>query len=140
MTALNKKGQLSLEYMILLAAFFSALLIFMPLLINIQSLGIFAEDVKSAELFLSNIKNSADALLLFGNGSKKSLESPILTSWTISSSQNKLFLKVKSTEPPKEKLLEIELNEPISIEEKTFENSISLVLQKESDIISLTYH
>lgn len=100
-----QKAQVSLEYLIVLAALISVILVFMPLIIETQKAGIFALDVMKAESFSKSFANSLSEMRLLGEGTKKVFELEPLGVWEISCEKGILTLKVKSREIKNEKIL-----------------------------------
>lgn len=131
------KGQLSLEYIIILAAFFSFLALLFPQLERVFYAGIFSTDVKNAENFLHSFENSARLLSVLGEGSEQRISARIFTSWEIYLEGNKLIVLVKSKELGKEKKLSAELNAGISMQKISGTGGISLKLVKGSRGISI---
>ncbi len=129
------KGQLSLEYLILLAAFLSFLLFLLPYLNTIYHLGIFSADVKNAENFLQSFANSASSLSILGEGLEQSISARILTGWEIYAEGNELFVVVRSSELDKTKQLSTALNTEISMPRLEKEGELDLKLIKNGSSI-----
>lgn len=132
-------GQLSLEYIIILAAFFSFLFFFMPSLYRLYHLAEFSMDVRNAEAFVNSFSNAVNSLAAFENGSEKEQESRILTSWTIYSEGKTIFVVVKSNVLGKSKTLSAEMNAPIQIQRAAHSGRVKIKLKKEQNIISAEY-
>ena len=65
------RGQISLEYMIVLSALFSVILVFMPMISETYDAGLFAVDVLNAKQFSNDFSNSLSELNFFSDGARK---------------------------------------------------------------------
>jgi uncharacterized protein (UPF0333 family) len=87
---LEEKGQLSLEFLIILAAFFSILLLVLPFLIQAYDLAELGLNRKTAEIFLSEVKGKTSQLNLLSDGSCFELKVTPIQPWEIEFDNNNL--------------------------------------------------
>ena len=127
-----QKGQLSLEYLILLGAFLSFLLFLLPHINTVYRLGIFSSDVRNAENFLYRFSTSVNSLSILGEDSEQRIDAKIFTTWEIYAQGNELVVVVKSTKLGKTKKLSVELNTAISMQRLEKEGELNLLLTKNS--------
>jgi len=89
------KGQLSLEYLILLAAALSAFALLLPLLNQTYETGLFALDCANAKSFANCLHQSSEELSMQADGSIKTLEASPVGEWVFSSMGKHLLLEVQ---------------------------------------------
>ena len=108
------KAQVSLEYLLLLGAFFSFLLLFFPLLQQTYYAGIFAFDVRAAQSFSDSFQSSVREFSVLGDGSKRILEASPATEWKIEAEKNILKIEIFQEKLKKKKEIKRELVHPVS--------------------------
>jgi hypothetical protein len=106
---IKSHGQITFEFLIITAAFFSFMLIILGPLENALDTAIFAADAISAENFAQRLGSGAESLSLMGEGSSKRFESGVLTKWHIFSDSGKLFVEVTSEKLGKEKKFPVDI-------------------------------
>lgn len=133
----DSSGQISLEFLILLAAFLSMLALFVPILNNAYELGKFGLESINAKNFSQNFRQKIEQLSILGNNSKFEIEANPSTEWKINSSGKKFFIKLGNNFLNEEKVFSEEL--PIEIDfpsESIFEKTV-FVLKKIDGNISI---
>ena len=88
------KGQLSLELLLLAAAFFSFLILLLPAIREVLDTGSGGVDAKAAELFLTRANNAAERLQAFGEGSAEEVGSFALNEWKLSAEDGKIGVEI----------------------------------------------
>ena len=134
---LHSRAQLSLEYMLLLAAFFSALLVLMPAIASLHANAVFASDVQNAQNFMNGLESASEKMLILGNGSQLALTAKVLTAWELGISGPKAILKVRSESIGKSKTIEAELATPFELSQKTFTSGFRLLLKNENGKLTI---
>lgn len=134
-----QKAQVSLEYLIVLAALISVILVFMPLIIETQKAGIFALDIIKAESFSKSFADSISEMQFLGEGTKKVFEVEPLGIWEIECNNGILTLKVKSREIKNEKVITQAFSSPSNKLKCSFsvENRAYLTIEKNHSGISV---
>ncbi len=125
----SSSGQLSLEFTLLLAAFFSFLLVLLPAMQQALELGTEGIDLKAASLFLDRAKNVAERLNAFGEGSSETVEGFALHDWRFSAT-GKNLLQVELGETANPKTLTAELPVEIMLAERTVNGKFALRLTR----------
>src|SRR3989344_3181344 len=92
----TRKGQITFEYLLITAAFFSFMLLLLGPLEKALDTAVFSLDVLYAESFAEELNYASKSLSLLGEGSTKKVESKILTNWRIFSDASGLVLEVSS--------------------------------------------
>ncbi len=136
-TWLNSRAQLSLEYMLLLAAFFSAIMVFMPVIAGLHANAVFASDVHNAQNFMGGLESASGKMLILGSGSQIALNAQVLTSWELSISGTKALLTIKSGNIGKNKTIEAELAAPLELGKKTFDSGFTMLIKNENGKITI---
>ncbi|MFH1586421.1 MAG: hypothetical protein ABID38_01030 [Candidatus Diapherotrites archaeon] len=131
------RGQLSLEYIILLAAFFSCLLFLVPAINNTVQAAKFGLDVRNAEHFIDDLKLGIERMNVLGDGSSLQISSNVINQWELKNENMKLILIVESSELGRGKKLEREVNANFSLLPFRAENEIRLKLEKNSGKVSV---
>jgi len=135
---MKAKGQLSFEYLIVLSAFLSALLIMAPFINKVFDLGKHYFEVAQAKSFLLKLKSKADELQMFGQESRIELKVNAWHEWILFGKEKKLFLKIKGDKWIKDTKLEEELPANIIVDFKNgLKGLVFLELTKTSDGIHL---
>src|SRR3989344_8728188 len=99
----NSSGQITFEYLLITAAFFTFMLVLLGPLEQALDTAIFSMDVISAEHFSERIALSSESLSMLGIGSSKKMESRVLTEWHIYRGAENAFLEVSSAKLGKTK-------------------------------------
>ncbi|MBS3057561.1 MAG: hypothetical protein J4415_02930 [Candidatus Diapherotrites archaeon] len=136
---LHSRAQLSLEYMLLLAAFFSALLVFMPVIAGLHANAVFASDVQNAQNFMNGLESASEKMLILGSGSQLALTARVLTLWQLNINGTKATLVLTSESAGKSKTFETELAVPLELDQKTFTSGFSMLLKNENGKITIAY-
>lgn len=131
------KAQVSIEYLLLLAAFFSFLLLIVPSMGGVYNAGIFGLDARNARSFLNSFESSVKRLSLFGDGSEEIVSAKILTLWRVYSDGEKIFVFVESSELAKSKELSAELSLPVKLNARDYTGEINILLRKQNGRISV---
>src|SRR3989338_5554173 len=134
---LHSRAQLSLEYMLLLAAFFSALLVFMPVIAGLHANAVFASDVQNAQNFMNGLESASEKMLILGSGSQLALTARVLTLWQLNINGTKATLVLTSESAGKSKTFETELAVPLELGQKTFTSGFSMLLKNENGKITI---
>lgn len=117
------RAQVSLEYMIVLSALFSVILIFMPMLSETYDAGLFAIDVLNAKQFSNDFSNSLSELNFFSDGAKKTFEINPLNTWALKCKNKILTIKITNSKTSHEKVITCKIPDNITfnslISEKT---------------------
>ncbi len=131
-----RRAQLSLEYLLLLSAFFSVLLLLMPLIQQSYALALFGLDVRQAVSFSKEFAETAAQLSVLADNSALSIEARPLHEWTVSAKGKKLVVSLRSESLGKTKTIETTLV-PDLFFEKSFREKTTLVLKKENAVLTI---
>lgn len=135
------QGQASIEFLLVLAVFFSFLAFILPSLGRVYEAGVFAMDSRAAELFLWKAEAAAGELQNFGEDSSAEVEAEPLGKWEISARGREIFVTVESEELGKRKELSAEMPAEIifSGRAKTLEGKFKIALVKSGGKISAKF-
>ena len=92
----GRRGQLSIEYLILSAAFLAFLLLLLGPLEQAFDAAVFSIDVIAAEKFSGDLSVALRELNLSGTGSSKSLSAKALANWQLTCNPDGVTLEVFS--------------------------------------------
>lgn len=127
-------GQLSIEFLLVLASFAAAFLLLVPLMNASFELGIYSLDVIKAKAFLSNLENALQKNALFDSetviSAKPSLE------WLFEAKNSKAFIEVRSAKLGKSKTLSIILPFDLSYGKSVFSKKISFTVKDKKLIVN----
>ena len=123
------RGQLSLEYLLLLCAFFSAFLLVLPAASEAFNASLFAMDVSNAKAFLHDFRECIEKLSVLGDGSIVSIEARPLNEWKLAVSGAKAELDVLG-EDGNRKLLSLAFSAHIAQFSETISSPKTLLLAK----------
>jgi hypothetical protein len=130
------KGQLSIEYLLLLAAFLSFIACIIPLFGTIYNIAVFGIDCNAGKDFLNSVASASGELMLFGEGSERTVESKILTFWELKKEGNVLFLAVNNSALGKQKIFSRKVSENIELKKMAFSEKATLkLLRKENSVL-----
>lgn len=130
------KAQLSLEYLLLLSAFFSVLLLLMPLVQKTYALALFGFDVRQAVSFSKEFAETVAQLSVLSDNSSLSIEARPLHEWAVSAKGKKFAVSVRSESLGKTKTIETTLVSDLFFE-KVFSEKTTLVLRKENALLAI---
>jgi len=131
------RGQTSLEYLLVIAAFLSFLLLIVPHMGRVYSAGVFGLDVRNAESFLVSLEGCAGRLSVYGEGSEEILSAKIMTQWEAYCRGNEIFVVVHSSELGKSKELSRELPSGVNFAGGNYAKEINLAIMKRNGKISI---
>lgn len=135
----SEKGQLSLEFLLLMAGFLSILLLFMPLMNQAYNLGIFGIESVNAKNFAESFSQKTGELNFFADNSVMELEANPFAEWIVSVDKNTVSVKIENTELNVEKIFSEDLAVSIdSFSEKISKKTV-FVLKKADGKISITH-
>lgn len=134
----SKKAQASLEFLIVLVAFFSLLLLFTPTITKLHYTGLLALEKKKAETFAVSLQQTLKEFSLLANGSKKSLAVKASIPWEISLTGNHLQLELHSRELNKTAALNYSLAFPVNSLQVTCTKECVFEIEKQHNTIQLT--
>jgi len=135
----SEKGQISLEFLILMAAFLSAMLLFVPIANNAYNLGIFGIESAKAKNFAKELKQKIEEMEFLGNNSRIEITANPATKWIVSIENKKIEIKIENDFLEEEKTIEEEFEielEPAKIE-KSINSKTIFALEKADNRISL---
>jgi len=92
---MQNSGQLSLEYLILLAAALSAFAVLLPLLSQTYDAALFGLDCASARSFANGLQHSIADMSIQADGASKILEASPVGQWRLSSKEKELAIEVQ---------------------------------------------
>ncbi len=131
-------AQVSLEYMIVLSALFSVILVFMPMISETYDAGLFEIDVLNAKNFSNNFSNSLSELNFFSDGARKTFEINPLNTWEIECKNQVLKITITNSENSNEKIITSTIPDNITctltISEKT-----KITIEKQFSKISVKH-
>ena len=90
------RAQLSLEYLLLLAACFAAFALLLPAAHNVYSSALFALDSKAAGLFAQQMQACVSEMRFLGDGSTMAVSARPLTAWLIQGDNDSLLVSVEA--------------------------------------------
>ncbi|MDD4128177.1 MAG: hypothetical protein PHY04_00370 [Candidatus ainarchaeum sp.] len=122
----NAKGQVSLEYLLIVTAFFSILLIVLPIAVNTMDSFLFASDDLTAKSIVSELNENISLMNFLGEGSSRVFDYSPLKGLTIYSIGSKLIIQTESNN------FEVETFSPQLIQKTFFDSKFSITLKKSS--------
>ena len=134
---MNSNGQVSLEFLLLLAGFFSVLAIIIPASINLFEVSIFALDARNASIFSEQLSSAIEELSILEDGSMKTLFLNPLLEWRIVSQNNKIVIEVIDEKIGKQKSFIFESNENLSEFNENFSSKSRIIVEKVDGVISV---
>ncbi len=136
----SSRGQLSLEYLILLAAVLAVFAMLLPLLGSIYSHGLFALDSINAKQFTASLQQHANEMQFQADGAIASFSVLPFTKWNIHSTAEQFFVTVPDPEgKPKE--FAVDFPNEIELQPATLskEKETNFVMQKQLGEITLEH-
>lgn len=129
------RGQITFEYLLITAAFFSFMLILLGPLEQALDTAIFSIDVISAENFSERILSASKSLSMLGEGSTKKIGSSVLTKWRLFKDSGGVFLEVTSTKLGKVKKFPIQISADFT--EMSFTKNAFIILTTDENGLSI---
>src|SRR3989338_8031459 len=91
---MRRKGQLSLEFLILASALLAFFAVFASAFSGIKDSALTVIDVRNAKAFSSEANEKAQALALLGDGSEKPVSANAVSEWRLEAGASKTFIAV----------------------------------------------
>lgn len=129
----NQRGQSSLEYLLLVTAFFSILGIILPIASSTVDSFLSASDDLLAKSINDELNENISLMSFLGDGSVKIFEYSPVKSISFSSSETKLNILTES------KSFEVETNFFQVIPKNSFEKTFFIILEKTSKGIKVSF-
>jgi len=127
------QAQLSLEYLLLLAAFFACLLFLVPAINNTLKIAEFGLDVRNGEQFVNELEAGIERMQILGEGSSVTISGRAINNWELKKELGKIVLIVGSSELGREKEIEREVNAEFFISDMKIKKEINLKLEKNGE-------
>jgi hypothetical protein len=128
-----KRAQTTIEYLIVLTAFFSVLLLFVPLIEKIYSKSIELIEVKNAENFLETLDFKVQELFLMEKSSTIKINFSHSFEWFLFYENQQLVLQIIFEE--KNRVLTKKVLYPIKVDSIPLTLSKTVLLVKEDDLV-----
>ncbi len=132
----ERKAQLSLEFLLILAAFILALSVSTPLAVKTTKTALFALEAQRAKSFLSDYSNAAFYADIYADGTVKQIKSNAVNEWFFRAGNGNAELTLSSKSL--EKTITINSKIPFTVTpfSHSLNDSFTLRLKKESGKIS----
>lgn len=129
------KAQVSLEYLLLLAALLSVFSVFLISAGNLYQLGLFAVDTRNAQVFSDQLENQIDLLGLLSDGSKKELPASPVSEWEIFYENGFVNVMVENKKLEQSKTFSFPTTSKIRIINSKIGFGEKVILEKKSGIV-----
>ena len=129
----NQRGQSSLEYLLIVTAFFSILGIVLPVSFNTVDSFLSTSDELLIKSISEEMKENISLMSFLGEGSFKTTEYSPVKSISFSSSGSKLIISTQS------KSIEVETNYFQIIPKTSFEKKFSITLLKTNNGVKISF-
>ncbi len=136
---LSRKGQLSLEYLLILLGAIACFAILLPLLNSIYLLGLFALDSANAKQFTYSMQQQVDEMLFQADGASIQLKARPFTQWNIKGSEERLFVAVLGPDNRKKSFI-VRFPNKIGLFDLDLIGEKDFVLRKDSGKTLLEYN
>lgn len=130
-------GQVSLEYLLLLACIFSIFAALLPLVVNVFDLCLFGLDVISARDFSSSLEQAVWDVSFQGTGSVFAVSARPVGEWLVRSSGKTLFVEV--TGLGHSKVFSVEFPNDVGFFRKSFSSESVFFVSRVSGKVLLEY-
>lgn len=127
---MKAKAQISLEYLILLAGFFSVLALIIPQTIKLFEISVFVLDAKNASAFSQEIFAAINELSILEDGSIKTISFNPLLEWNISSQNNAVQIEVIDEKIGRQKFFSVQTSTEMFSFNQNFSAKSSIKLSK----------
>ncbi len=134
----GQRGQISLEYLLVLAAALSITLFLLAPLKAAYLTSLFVLDAKNASSFLDELESSAEQLCILGEGTTRTLRGEPITKWRLENNSPEISLTLESEELEETKTLTAELCLPTENFSISAEEKFSISLERKNSLISIT--
>jgi len=135
-----QRGQLSLEYLLLLLAVFAVFSFLVPLLTKVYNVALFGLDSANAKQFTQSIASAVDEMRFLSDGSAKSIVAKPFTSWVVSSNGKGFTVTVKSEPLAAEKQFVVALPNKLDLQELSFQGSMLFLVKKSGGTVLIEYN
>jgi len=133
---LERKAQLSLEFLLVMAAFILALSVFTPLAVKTTKTALFAIEAQRAKSFLSDYSNAAFHADIYADGTVKQIKSISVHEWFLRVENGNAELSLSSESLKKTVALNSKIPFTVTPSNHSLHGSFILKLKKEFGKIS----
>ena len=130
---MNSTAQVSLEWLLLAAAFLALFAVLLPAFQLVAEAGFWGLEVAKAKSFADSFQQKTVLLNALGNGSRMVMRVSTGMPWIIKTEENRLEVWVLENE--REKRFERQLSFPAISTEFEVVGSVQLVLQKQNNVL-----
>ena len=134
-----QRAQLSLEYLILLAAVLAVFSLLLPLLGQAYHASLFGLDSVNAKQFIQSLESTAQEMRFLADGSAKRIDASPITEWSVSCSGKNLGLTVKSSALQEEKRFSAQLPNGIQLQPSSFTEPTAFLIRKAGGRVLIEY-
>lgn len=129
------RAQVSLEFLILFAAFLAFLLVWIPLINNFKKASEFGIGVRYAELFISDLKNSVNEVCVLGSGNKRIINMNIMGNGILYAENKSIFLFLEVN--GEEKTFEERVKCEVELNRMELNGKMEILVENEENIIKI---
>jgi hypothetical protein len=130
------RGQVSLDYLLVVSVFLVLALVMFPALINLQKAAVFVLEVKRGQAFAESLSVKIEEMRLFGDGSCLEMRAQASQKWGISQGGNSVFLKISGS--THEKRFEIVPEGTVSVTPMDFTGVKKISVSKTGNTVSVS--
>ncbi|MFH1235184.1 MAG: class III signal peptide-containing protein [Candidatus Diapherotrites archaeon] len=134
----SQKGQLSLEFLLIMAGFVLALAVFAPIALKSAKAALFALEVQRAQDFLSEFKSSASVVSFLADGTVKEVKANALKEWLFEAGNGTAKITVESEALGRKKTLSEKIPACVPEFSKKINGKTALRLEKSGGSVLLS--
>lgn len=135
MKFIGLNGQVSIEFMIIFAAFLSILFVFVSASMDFFEAGSFFLELRKAESFSEQLNSVLSEVYSFSSGSNQLINSSISFPWIISCNEKKCLIEVLNKVDSKK--IDFNLFVPVENFSFEFEKEINLSILKKNNFVEV---
>ncbi len=133
----RRQAQLSLEFLIVLAAFSTALLLLLPAALSAWHSALFALDSRNAESLAVSLEHSVREFSVLSEGSRKELHFSPIGKWVFSGKESRLEITVHGTGKSRTLCLEMPQGAEAKTAREEIEGNAFIVIEKKHGVVEV---
>lgn len=133
----KRNAQLSIEFLLVMAGFVMALVVFTPVAIRASKSALYVVEGEKAKAFLSEFRNSALQALFLSDGTVKEISVNARADWQFTVGSGKASVTVKSESLGREKTYTVSVPGELPDFSVAFKGKKTVRMEKSNSLISL---
>ena len=132
-------GQLSLEYLLLLAAVMAVFAFLVPALNHVYAVSVYGMDSTGARSFADAVESTVNEMRFLADGSVKQVKASPATQWSVYAQENVFFVEVVSARLSAKKVFSVEFPNKLALASNLISEASFFAVRKQNGKVLIEY-